>query len=920
MIDTMVHSPYRSLDMLVGDATLVGLEVDGRSRQALLRLAVPPTGEPGSKWQRGTFLLHGVSRVACWLRQMRYRPDPAHPQSRPGRVVQVPVADGPPRTVLDLSELNEWLRRWSGQELAGQPGAVFDAAAEPGWLDWPSLDLVWPDRPHELHSLDLALPGHADVAGYRLDVRIEFGALQQVRPHQAAAGGGPGQRRADPGPRRGEPAPQREESARRWGEPEAYRGRPGRAAPRRHRAARVLVVLAVLSLSLAAGLYLVRPGSPAAHRPAARPSGAAVAARGLSAAETGLLPWRLAAPISREVAITGPGNRLVVLGGLSTGGVSVNGIYAIGTHSGAAHQIGVLRAPLHDAAAAVLGGRAVVFGGGSAASVAAVQAFPLAGAGGTAASTGSLPAPRSDAAAVTIGGTSYLVGGYTGSRPDALVLATTDGHTFTVVASLPVPVRYPAVAALAGRIFVFGGQAITGARAGSPVNVIQVIDPARHRAAIAGHLPEPLAGAAAVTVGGELFVAGGESTVAQPVTPGLGTTQLGPGHTASGGNQAASTTSTVSTIWAFDPVSGRLLPAGRLQVPVSHAAVAVTGGTAWIVGGESHGALTGTVQMLRPNRSFGIAGVPGAGSPYFGGKLLIADRGNNRLLLLTDTMQVAWRYPAPTLPRDPLHFYFPDDAFFANHGTAILSNQEQNDTVIKIAYPSGKIIWTYGHPRQPGTAPGYLHEPDDAYLLRNGQIAVADAVNCRVLVIRPGGTVAHQIGTNGVCVHNPPASIGSPNGDTPLADGNLLVSEINGSWVSEFTPAGKLVWTVQLPIGYPSDPQQLGPNRYLIADYVTPGQILEFNRQGRILYRYHPAAGPGALNRPSLVELLPSGVFMINDDYRNRMVAIDPATGALVWQYGVTGHKGTGPGLLHIPDGFDLLLPNGSTPTHRFTG
>jgi outer membrane protein assembly factor BamB len=918
----MVHSPYRPLNVLVGEAILVSLEVDGRSRQALLRLALPPTGEPGSKWQRGTFLLHGVSRVACWLRQLRYRPDPGHPQSRPGRVVQVPVGDGPPRPVSDLGELNEWLRRWTGWELAGQPGEVFDGAAEPAWLAWPSLDLAWPDRPRELHSLDLTLPGHADTAGYRLDVRIEFGALRQVRPHPAAPGRGPGQPTEDRRPV--EPVPHRAEPVR-TGRPDqrepVHPGRPDRAPPRRRRAAGLLLVLAVLGLSLAAGLYLVRPGRLAGAQPRAdRPSGAAVAARGLAAAEAGLLPWRLGAPISRAVAVTGPGNRLVVLGGLTTGGVSVTGIYAIGTHTGAARQIGALRAPLHDAAAVVLGRRAVVFGGGSSASVATVQAFPLAGGGGTAASTGSLPAPRSDAAAVTIGNTSYLVGGYTGSRPDAPVLATTDGHTFAVVASLPVPVRYPAVAVLAGRIFVFGGQATAGARAGSPVNVIQAIDPARHRASIAGHLPEPLAGAAAVTVGGELFVAGGESTVAQPVRPGLGTTQLGHGQTASGGTEAASATSTVSTIWAFDPAHSRLLPAGRLQVPVSHAAVAVTGGTAWIVGGESQGALTRTVQMLRPDRAFGTAGVPGAGSPYFGAKLLIADRGNNRLLALTDTMQVAWRYPAPAAPRDPLHFYFPDDAFFTNHGTAILSNQEQNDTIIKIAYPSGRIIWTYGHPKQPGTAPGYLHEPDDAYLLRNGRIAVADAANCRVQVISPSGAVVHQIGTNGICVHNPPASIGSPNGDTPLADGNLLVSEINGSWVSEFTPAGKLVWTAQLPIGYPSDPQQLGRNRYLIADYVTPGQILEFNRQGRILYRYHPAAGPGALDRPSLVELLPSGVFMVNDDYHDRMVAIDPATGALVWQYGVTGRKGTGAGLLHIPDGFDLLLPNGSTPTHPDTG
>ena len=255
-------------------------------------------------------------------------------------------------------------------------------------------------------------------------------------------------------------------------------------------------------------------------------------------------------------------------------------------------------------------------------------------------------------------------------------------------------------------------------------------------------------------------------------------------------------------------------------------------------------------------------------------------------------MHVVWEYPSASAPRDRLRFYFPDDAFFVDHGTAIISNQEQNETIVIIAYPSGRIIWSYGHPGRTGTAPGYLSEPDDAYLLKDGQVTVADAQNCRVLVINHNHTVAHQIGTDGVCVHHPPASMGSPNGDTPLSDGNLLVSEINGSWVSEYTPVGKLAWTVQLPISYPSDPQQLGPDRYLIADYASPGQILEFNRAGQILYRYDDPSGPGKLNHPSLAELLPSGVFMLNDDYNHRMVAIDPATGALVWQYGITGTPG----------------------------
>jgi PQQ-like domain/Kelch motif len=634
----------------------------------------------------------------------------------------------------------------------------------------------------------------------------------------------------------------------------------------------------------------------------------------------------MAAPISREVVVAGPQGQLIVLGGLMASGASANGVYDLRTATGATRRVGTLRAPLHDAAAVASSGRALVLGGGSPTTVATVQAFPLPGRGGgtvpaAATSAGSLPAPRSDAAAVTIGPTTYLVGGYDGNRPDASVLATVNGRTFTAVAALAVPVRYPAVAALGGQIFIFGGQAITGPHAGVPVNVIQAVDPARHTAAIIGDLPEPLAGAAAMTVDGEVFVAGGDSPAAQRVVPGLGTTQLGPGQSSAGaGTAASSSPATESTIWAFDPASRRLLPAGHLQVPVSHAAAVVAGSTAWIIGGESRGALVSSVQMLRPARAFGTAGAPGAGSPYFGARLLVADRGNNRLLLMDARMHLLWKYPSASSPRDPLRFYFPDDAFFTDHGTAILSNQEQNETIIKIAYPSGRIIWSYGHPGRAGTAPGHLSEPDDAYLLKNGQVTVADANNCRILVINRNRTVAHQIGTNGKCVHHPPVSMGSPNGDTPLPDGNLLVSEITGSWVSEYTMTGTLAWTVHLPISYPSDPQQLGPDRYLIADYASPGQILEFNRQGQILYRYHPATGPGMLDHPSLTELLPSGVFMVNDDYNHRMAAIDPATGALVWQYGVTGRPGTAPGELNTPDGFDLLLPNGSTPTHPTTG
>lgn len=638
------------------------------------------------------------------------------------------------------------------------------------------------------------------------------------------------------------------------------------------------------------------PGATADATPTIPPGSA-------PAIESGVVSWQLPGPLSRASAFAPAGQgRVVVVGGLTGASSSTAAVTAVSVPGGATTAAGSLPTAGHDAASAVLGHRLLVFGGGDQSTVDTVVSLPVASSPGSTGSViGRLPQPRSDAVAVVVDRTAYVLGGYDGTRADPEVLATTDGRTFSKVCALPVPVRYPAAAAVGHTVYLFGGQSVPTRGAGVPVTDIQAVDLATRTARVVGHLRQPLAGAAAVTLGGHVYLAGGDTSLVG-----------GPGGTPT----------TSANVWAFDAVHDTMAAAGSLQVPVSHAAAAVVGSTAWLVGGETSGAPGASVQMLRPNAGFGVAGRPGAGSPYYGDRLLIADRGNDRLLLLNDTTKIVWQYPNPKAPPPPGFngFYFPDDAFFVHHGTAIISNQEQNETIVELAFPSGKLLWSYGHPGQTGTAPGYLSEPDDAYLLKNGQVTVADANNCRVLVINPNGTVAHQIGTTGVCQHNPPTSMGSPNGDTPLADGNLLVSEINGSWVSEYTPTGHLVWTVQLPISYPSDPQQLGPDLYLIADYADPGAFLEFNRAGQVLYRYQPRSGPGMLNQPSLVERLPSGVFMANDDYNDRIVAIDPATGALVWQYGQTGQAGTAPGLLNTPDGFDILTPQGTTPTHPVTG
>ena len=602
--------------------------------------------------------------------------------------------------------------------------------------------------------------------------------------------------------------------------------------------------------------------------------------------EAGLLPWRLAVPLSREVVVPrGGGDGLVVLGGLDSGSSSTSSVAALDTRDGRLLPDGALVQPTHDAAVAELGGRVFVIGGGSATPARSIQIER----DGKSVSGGALASARADASAVTVGHTAYVVGGYDGSAMDAEVVGTTDGRSYRPLAALPVPVRYPAVAALGSRIYVFGGLEVNG----HPSRAVQLVNPNTRTARVVGRLPVALSGAAAGVLGGTIYLAGGRSP--------RGATEA---------------------IYAFEPRGASFLRAGSLRVAVANAGATVSNGRLWIVGGETGGGRpTADVQMVVSNPGFGRAGDPGAGSPFFGDRLLIADRGNDRLLLLDDRDRRVWIYPSRERAAPPGGFYFPDDAFFIHHGSAIISNQEDNDTIVEIAYPSGRVLFQYGHPRTPGAAPGYLNTPDDTYLLRNGEISVADAQNCRVLILSSRTKrVLHRIGTPGRCVHDPPAALGSPNGDTPLADGNLLISEVNGSWIDEVRTSGRLVWAVHLAIGYPSDPQQLGPDRYLVADYEDPGGVVEFDRRGRIEFRYQPTTGPGVLNHPSLVERLPSGVLMANDDYNDRMVAIDPSTAALVWQYGVTGHPGTAPGRLNTPDGFDLLAPGGQTPTHPTTG
>lgn len=281
-----------------------------------------------------------------------------------------------------------------------------------------------------------------------------------------------------------------------------------------------------------------------------------------------------------------------------------------------------------------------------------------------------------------------------------------------------------------------------------------------------------------------------------------------------------------------------------------------------------------------------------------GYNVLIADRGNNRIIEVTPDKKIVWEY----------HFDLPkaglgaDDAFFTDNGKNIIVNLEEYHIIQLIDYQAKKVIWSYGEANRPGAKDGMLNTPDDAYKIPNGDITVADIRNCRVIEISGDKKIVRQYGHTKIC-RNEAGYLNKPNGDTPLPGGHMFVSNIVGKNLVELDQNWQPVFTMLLPVNYPSDPQLTKAGNILVSDYSTQGKIVEVAKDGTIIWESTGIK----LNHPSLAIELPNGNILANDDANHRVIAIDKQTKKIVWQYGVTSKPGSGIGQLNIPDGVDII-------------
>ncbi|MFI4980881.1 MAG: PQQ-binding-like beta-propeller repeat protein [Nevskiales bacterium] len=297
--------------------------------------------------------------------------------------------------------------------------------------------------------------------------------------------------------------------------------------------------------------------------------------------------------------------------------------------------------------------------------------------------------------------------------------------------------------------------------------------------------------------------------------------------------------------------------------------------------------------------------------------VVIADRRNNRLIEVAPDKRIIWQFGSPNLKI----YHDNDDVYFSPDGHLLAISEEDNQDIHLIDYDRRELIWSYGVPDVAGSDPGYMNYPDDTHVMADGTILVADIRNCRVLFIdRDSAKIKTQWGgpsrkdgnwsKDPNCRHDPPQHLGLPNGVVELDGGDVLLTEITGAWITRLTRAGQVVWSMQAGgLQYPAAAMPARGEQVIVADFAKPGRVNVFDPKLRkVTWDYHPESGEGMLDHPSLAMELPNGDVILNDDHRHRVIVIDRQTKQIIWQYGITDHKGSGPGELNNPDGIDIDL------------
>jgi hypothetical protein len=226
--------------------------------------------------------------------------------------------------------------------------------------------------------------------------------------------------------------------------------------------------------------------------------------------------------------------------------------------------------------------------------------------------------------------------------------------------------------------------------------------------------------------------------------------------------------------------------------------------------------------------------LPGCSTPATG----CAD---NRVFFVDEFGHIFWQYgqagvtgSGPNQLNTPVQALF-TSSFMGHFGFYVLIADQGNQRIIVVDW-KGNIVWQYGTTGVSGSGPNQLNSPNSGEILENGNILIADEGNNRVIEIKPsdGSLVMTFTASN---------SLGAAAFASRLPNGDTLISDAGNNRIVEVDKNDDVVWQFVTITGADSNPNpqptrgiRLRNGNTLISDQYN-NRVIEVTHAGKIVFQ-----------------------------------------------------------------------------------
>lgn len=213
---------------------------------------------------------------------------------------------------------------------------------------------------------------------------------------------------------------------------------------------------------------------------------------------------------------------------------------------------------------------------------------------------------------------------------------------------------------------------------------------------------------------------------------------------------------------------------------------------------------------------------------------------DNRVFFVDRHGKILWQYGMPGVTgagpdqlNTPVQALF-TSSFMGHLGFFVLIADQGNQRIIVVDF-KGDIVWQYGTTGVAGNGPNQLDSPNSGEILKNGNILIADENNNRVIEVKPDGTLVATFTAGG--------SLGAAAFASRLRNGDTLISDAGNNRIVEVDKNDNVVWQYVTNTEADSNPNpqptrgvRLRNGNTLISDQFN-NRVIEVTPKGKIVFQ-----------------------------------------------------------------------------------